>query len=430
MMPMQNPPAILPTAAQAQLKAVGAAHILVGIPCYNNQDSIARVVSTVSQGLACHYPDLQSVVMVSDGGSTDQTREQAKVSLPSHQTELVTVYRGVPGKGSALRTIFAAAAELDARACVCVDADLRSITPDWMHHMLEPVLVQNYDYIAPLYARYKYDGTITNNLVYCLTRALYGKRIRQPIGGDFAFAGWLARHYLKQPVWDTDVARFGIDIWMTLQAVVTGARIGQTNLGVKLHDPKDPASALGPMFQQVCGTLFHQIDRDASFWKSGVGSEPIPTFGLDSILEPEAIAVDHSQLVQGFQQGFWAAQPLYRQIFSDPVYHALYQASLAEPDRLTIPGPLWARLLYELLATFHHLPQDQDALILPMTPLYLGQVASFVNQTRRLDFGEAEAVIETLAQYFEQEKSYLLRLWPAEAMDRERIEAIQKLVTP
>ena len=39
--------------------------------------------------------------------------------------------------------------------------------------------------MAPLYARYKYDGTITNTVTYPLTRALYGHRIRQPIGGDF-----------------------------------------------------------------------------------------------------------------------------------------------------------------------------------------------------------------------------------------------------
>ena len=51
--------------------------------------------------------------------------------------------------------------------------------------------------------------------MYPLTRALYGQRIRQPIGGDFGMSRPLVRHYLAQPVWDTDVARFGIDIWMT-----------------------------------------------------------------------------------------------------------------------------------------------------------------------------------------------------------------------
>ena len=51
--------------------------------------------------------------------------------------------------------------------------------------------------MAPLYARHKYDGTITNTVTYPLTRALYGHRIRQPIGGDFGVSGDLVRHYLE-----------------------------------------------------------------------------------------------------------------------------------------------------------------------------------------------------------------------------------------
>ena len=59
-----------------------------------------------------------------------------------------------------------------------------------------PILKGGYDYVAPLYARHKYDGTITNTVTYPLTRALYGLRIRQPIGGDFGVSGDLVRHYL------------------------------------------------------------------------------------------------------------------------------------------------------------------------------------------------------------------------------------------
>jgi hypothetical protein len=98
-------------------------------------------------------------------------------------------------------------------------------------------------------------------------------------------------------------------------------------------------------------------------------------------------------------------------MFSDSVYRALDQASQAPPDDLHIPQRLWARLLYELVATYHHLDKQRDALIPNITPLYLGQVASFVNQTQDLDFWDAEAVIESLAQTFEQEKPYLLNRW-------------------
>ena len=88
-----------------------------------------------------------------------------------------------------------------------------------------------------------------------MTRALYGLRIRQPIGGDFGVSGDLVRHYLEQDDWDADVSKFGIDIWMTTKAITGGFAVCQTRLGAKVHDPKDPGADLGPMFSQVVATL-------------------------------------------------------------------------------------------------------------------------------------------------------------------------------
>ena len=88
------------------------------------------------------------------------------------------------------------AAALEVQALVVVDSDLRSIGPEWIELLAGPILKGGYDYVAPLYARHKHDGTITNNVTYPLTRALYGLRIRQPIGGDFGVSGDLVRHYL------------------------------------------------------------------------------------------------------------------------------------------------------------------------------------------------------------------------------------------
>ena len=111
--------------------------------------------------------------------------------------------------------------------------------------------------------RHKYDGTITNTIVYPLTRALYGKRIRQPIGGDFGFSGRLASFYLEKDVWDSDVARFGIDIWMTTTAIANGFRICQAFLGAKIHDAKDPGADLSAMLHQVVGSVFDLMEEYA-----------------------------------------------------------------------------------------------------------------------------------------------------------------------
>ena len=143
------------------------------------------------------------------------------------------IYRGLPGKGTAFRSIFEASKILGAKAILTLDSDLRSITPLWIKLMAQPVLSGKYDYVTPYYLRHRYDGTISNNITYPLIRALYGLRIRQPMGGDFALSGDLAKAYLIEDVWMGDVARFGIDSWMTTEAINKGYRICQVALGTR-----------------------------------------------------------------------------------------------------------------------------------------------------------------------------------------------------
>src|SRR2546428_14086603 len=184
-----------------------------------------------------------------------------------------TPYDGLPGKGSAFRTIFAIAKRLNAKACIVVDSDLRSINPDWVELLARPILDRDFDYVAPFYLRHKYDGTITNGIIYPLTRTLFGKRIRQPIGGDFGFSGRLAARYLEKDVWNSDVARFGVDIWMTVTAIAEGFRVSQAYLGAKLHDAKDPGTDLTSMFLQVVGSLFSLLETYESVWRHTNSSE-------------------------------------------------------------------------------------------------------------------------------------------------------------
>src|SRR5881628_2144357 len=181
------------------LRAQESADLVVGIPSFGN----------------------------ADGGSEDGTPDRVRASADGVPT-IAGRYRGRSGKGSAFRAIFEAVSLLNAKACAVVDSDLRSITPEWIARLLGPIARGEADYVTPLYARHKHDGTITNNVAYPLTRALYGVRVRQPIGGEFGFSAELARDFLEgvvfggADVWDTDVARFGIDIYMTTTALVGG----------------------------------------------------------------------------------------------------------------------------------------------------------------------------------------------------------------
>jgi glycosyltransferase involved in cell wall biosynthesis len=388
-----------------RMEEIEDADILVGIPCYNNEGTIAHVIQMVTHGLAKYYKDRRSVILIADGGSTDDTREVAKeFEIKPWQEKVTSIYRGPAGKGSAFRSIFEAAKRLKVKACMVVDSDLRSITSDWVRYLLEPIVEKGYQYVSPIYSRYKYDGTITNNIVYNLTRALYGLRIRQPIGGDFAFDGELAAYYIDQDVWNTDVARYGIDIWMTTNAITNNFKICQSNLGVKIHDAKDPAESLGPMFRQVVHTLFVLMEQHEAEWKAIKGSRTVPTFGLQEFKEPEPIKVNLDRLVTEFKTGFRQFRGLYQDIFCPDCFEELRRCAGKAKTKFVMPVSTWVQVLYETAATFHHWTHNRTQLVNLVTPLYLGRVASFINQTKRMTSFQAEEVVE-------DHKGYLIEIW-------------------
>jgi hypothetical protein len=414
---------LLPAPLPERLSEIGPVDILVGIPSFNNARTIGHVVRAIQAGFAKYFPDERTLLLNSDGGSTDDTQEVVRTTslsdygtiLAAHPVHgvhrIVTPYHGVPGKGSALRTVFAVAKATRAKACAVVDADLRSITPEWLDLLLSPVYRQGFDFVAPLYRRHKYDGTITNSIVYPLTRALYGKRVRQPIGGDFGFSGRLASHFLEHDVWHSDVARFGIDIWMTTTAITSGYKVCQSFLGAKIHDVKDPGVDLSAMLTQVVSSVFSLMETHQQLWKSVRETEAVPLFGFEHTVGLEAIRVDVGRMVGIFRSGARDLAPIWERILAPETFSLVQNLTAASDGRFRLPAPLWVKVVDDFAAAYHNPAMNRDHLLRSLTPLYLGRTASFVNETEEADAAQVEDVIEGICREFETQKTYLVKRW-------------------
>lgn len=408
---------------QIHLEEIKEADILIGIPSYNNSRTIGHVVRAVMAGLAKYFPGAKAVIINSDGGSTDGTQEEVKrvqiedyktilTSHPVHPVhKIVTPYHGIPGKGSAFRTIFDVALSLQAKACAVVDSDLRSITPEWMDLLLTPIYEEGFDYVAPLYARHKFDGTITNSIVYPLTRTLYGKRVRQPIGGDFGFSGKLAKFYLTKDVWETDVARFGIDIWMTTLAIAEGYKVCQSYLGAKIHDAKDPGSDLGPMFTQVVSSVYGLMGNYQPLWKGVKESQPVSTFGFHYEVGLEPVPVNLERMIGNFRLGVKDLMEIWRKVLLPETVLWLESIGRLSDEAFSFPQDLWVRLIYDFAIAYHKGSVHREHLLKSMIPLYLGRVASFVRENQESSAQEVEEKIESLCKVFEEMKPYLIERW-------------------
>lgn len=397
-----------------KVERLGHTDIVIGIPSYHCDGSIRHVIRTIINGLDTYYHDKKALIMVSDGGSTDDTRDVARsVDEKSYNIEkIVTIYRGLPGKGSALRAVFETASFLKPRVVAVFDSDLASITPQWVKNLIDPV-IEGYDFVAPDYLRYKLDATITNTITYNLTYALYGRRIRQPIGGDFGLSLALVRHYLsKEEVWGTDVARFGIDIWMTASAIVGGFNICQARLGVKIHDHKDPSEDLGPMYRQVVGTIFQLMEMHEGHWKQLEDVRDVPTFGDYPSEEVPAFEINQDDLIEYFQMGYWNFGGVWQQVLEKKDMSIIKAvAHDGRKEDFLLPINTWVRTVYRYANAFHSTPRQRMKLLNTMVPLYYARVASLVNELKDKDSSQAEAFFEEQAKSFGEMKDYLIRLW-------------------
>jgi len=390
------------------LRAQRRADLVVGIPSFRNAATIGHVTEAASEGLRRNFPELRAVIVNADGGSEDGTPDRVRASADGVPT-IAGRYQGKSGKGSAFRAIFEAVTMLDAKACAVVDSDLRSITPEWIARLIGPIVRGEADYVTPLYARHKHDGTITNTIAYPLTRALYGARVRQPIGGEFGFSAELARVFLAEPVWDSDVAKFGIDIFMTTTALARGVRVAQAFLGAKIHDPKDPGADLGPMFTQVVGTLLALARKNADIWRSVTGSRDVPLIGEIAPVEPEAVNASVRVLVEKFKAGATEQDPAWADILS-PDTRDIARKAAETGNASAIGGRFWAKAVYEIVAAART-RDDTEALARALLPLYFGRVAALIGEVQGLDQAGAERVVDQQALIFEQTKPYLLERW-------------------
>jgi len=257
-----------------------------------------------------------------------------------------------------------------------------------------------------------FDGTITNQIVYPMTRALYGVDVRQPIGGDFGFSADLAAFYVKEDVWETDVARFGIDIWMTTCAINEGFKIVQTYLGTKVHNAKDPATDLGPMFRQVISTLFYLMGKYENNWER---ENPFRAIQINNKKEEESqlesVSVSLNNLKEEFVEGFEHFRPMYKEILNADNISRLEKIhrSWKSSKNHEFDADLWSKILYDFAYVYHLWQRNKRRLVDIITPLYFGRTKSYCEQVMDMSSGEAERVVQEQANIFEKNKSYLLK---------------------
>jgi hypothetical protein len=336
--------------------------------------------------------------------------ERSKVYALRTLHSIGTRYARTPEPGTALRTILAAADLLRAKACVVVSPDSTTIEPDWLQRLVTPVYTDNFDLVSPIYRRQKFEGVLMRNLLYPVTRAIYGHRIREPYASEFAISGRLATDFLTQEIWNDERGRIGAEIYLTITAITGKYRVCQCFLGTKTQLNRG-ASDLVAAMRRTVGALFSSLDGNFPLWSTIASSQPVTTLGAQSEVIMEPVRVNRKHLREMFATGVAELEPVFRSILSASTLSELQRIATLEVSEFNYPADVWAKTVFEFAASYHRSVINRDHIVQALVPLYRGRTLSFLLENRDVSGEDIERNVESLCSEFERLKPYLLEVW-------------------
>lgn len=262
--------------------------IIVGIPTYNEADSISNTVQRIDEGLSRYFPEYKALIVNIDSQSFDGTsRVFDEIKTETDKMSLV-VKKQPRGKGANIFSLLKIGKKFGAKYIATIDADITTITEEWPRLLLDPLIKERVDFVTPVYTRNRYEGNTTNHFCFPLLYGWFGRKINQPIGGDFAMSDRLLKYILEQQK-PKDAFLYGIDIFLSTHAVGGNFEIREVYLGRKIHKPS--FSKIIPMFQQVATTMLFVLPK----YKNRVSDSHVETKDEhridDFIRKPEATRV-------------------------------------------------------------------------------------------------------------------------------------------
>jgi hypothetical protein len=390
--------------AEPDAEQIGAAELVVGLVPATNEASvmagaIARIVESVptAQAVLIHPP--YSAEGMASPAINAHWRLVADPRLTQDSSALAQ------SLGDSFRIIFDASLKAGARTCAVIASDLSTVTAEWVELLLQPAAEQQFDLVAPCYALHPFEGLINRAIVYPLVRALYGKRIRNPLGPDFGISSALLDRMVSRSRTRTHPLAS-----LAAEAVTGKMRICQSHLGPRVLPGADWGN-LSSILAQVLGPLFLDMDRYAQHWQRARGSEPIAEFGKPMSAASPDSAVEVKRLIASFSLGARNLPEVWGMILPPSTLVELRRLALQDTGVFRMPDETWARIIYDFALAHRLNTISRDQMLRSLTPIYLGWVASYALELENASGVAVEQRLERLCLAYENTKPYLVARW-------------------
>jgi len=409
------------TTQQQIQESIGSADLVVSILAEFDSDAIAKTYETLR---ALPGP-LRIAVMENDqresptpvASEAAEKRPSAEtvpnsaavfhVSSPSVKPEGSTT--GVPRMSAAYQSVFAMAEKLQARGCCIVASKFETVTPGWIWQLAQPLFEGQADLVLPHYARRKFEGLLNNGVIAPLTRALYGKRVNNPMGPDCAISQRLIQTMLETKASGNGNRRHPLAS-LTSTALCENLQVAEVHFGARIYAPTD-WTGMSSVLADVLSPVFLDMERNAPCWQRTRVSAAVRAIGEPRAVAEDTGVLDTTRMIESFQLGNRELQEIWGLVLPPSTSFDLRKLAHLPVEQFRMSDELWVRIVYDFALAHRLRTISRDHLLRSMTPLYLGWAASYAHDLKVSGAASPEQRLERLSLAYEASKSYLVSRW-------------------
>lgn len=400
-----------------QAEKIGSADLVVGIAGTVPLEELRARAGQVVSELGSSFSALRIVFTwagpidaSAPAGSEEESAGKPQVTLLPFTSLAPASGEFWSGVSAHQRAVLALAASLKARACIVLGADLAALQPHVLQLFSYAVLDRQCVLAMPIYPAGKYEGLINTGILSPLSRALFGKRITYPLAFDFAASGAMGDYFLRQSAGSNGAGQSLLWPVTTAATHFPQQAIGQVHVDAH-HRVASEGLELSAVLAQIVGSLFQEVEQCAPHWQRVRGSQATQAWGNAPAEDPDGQAIDPQPMLDSFLLGSRNLDEVWRLILPPNVLLELRRLTRVAPERFRIPDELWAGIVYDFALAYRLRTISRVHLLGALTPLYLGWVASYVQEVSKLSGTAVEQRQEQLARAWEEKKPYLLSRW-------------------
>jgi hypothetical protein len=406
-------PTLQPTAPTAE--QIGSADLVVGLLSESDANTIAKMCDELRMlpgplRIAVLHDDQQhgTPPVTSEIAQDHATQDHAFVFfVPSLLPKSDVPATGVASMSATYQSVFAAAEKLQARGCCIIASKLEAATPPWAWRIAQPLFDSQADLVLPHYARRKFEGLLNASILAPMMRALYGKRVYNPMGPDFGVSQRLFQKMLAARATGDQLNSLAS---LTPTALSQNLQIVEVNFGTRVYAPTN-WSSMSSVLADVLSPAFVDMERNAAFWQRTRFSVPLPVVGELFDFDQDSPDLDTRAMVESFQLGNRELQEIWGLVLPPSSLFELRKLSRLPVEQFRLPDELWVRIVYDFALAHRLRTISRDHLLRSMTPLYLGWVASYAHDLTLAGAMSPARRLETLSLAYEAGKSYLVSRW-------------------